>query len=1040
MEGAAGPRFSPLLTFNVIAPLFLVFFGKNMKILGKLSPFHAASLSVCAALVLARVAPAQQSTADTPETFRGEEAVQHLKEQGHYETLVEAVAAAERAESGSEPDALGQSTKLIDTGGIAQDSFGSKVALSGDTAMVAAQLASGAISKQGAVFVFVRSGTTWVPTQKLVASDGASFDYFGTSVAISGDTAVISSQYADVGANENQGAAYIFVKSGGLWTQQAKVVASDGSPFDWFGIDADISGDTVVVGAEQDSVNGSTNQGSAYVFVRNGNSWAQQQRLNHPGGVVGDRFGNSVAISGETIVAGAKLLTLGGVSNRGAAFVFVRSGTVWSFQQQLISSDGAASDQFGFEVALSGDTAVINTAFTGAVYFFVRGGTSWTQQQRLVVTDGGSRFSGGIAIRGETALLGAAGSQGTGAAYLFVRSGGVWRQTQRLAAAEAGTGDGFGNGVALSDEGVLVGAPTDDIGANADQGSAYVFKILGPNWQQEAAKSASDSTSNSGFGNSVGISGNIAVVGSNLNTVGTASSQGAAYIFVRNGATWTQQQKLLASDGIAGDRFGESVAISSATVVIGATGADPGGLSGRGAAYVFVYNGTLWTQQQKLVAADGLASDNFGYSAAINGETLVIGARLDNVGANTNAGSAYVFVRSGTSWTQQAQLTASNGLANDNFGVSVAIDRDTVVVGAALDDVGANGDQGSAYVFTRSGTTWTQQQQLFGSDSAAGDRFAISVGLSDQLVIVGAFLADAAAGVDQGAAYIFVRSGTVWTQQQKLIAAVPAANDQFGGSVAIDGETAVMGASADDVGANASQGSAYVFERTGTLWTQRALLNGTPGAPFDQFGGSVAISGDKILVGSTLYDNPVADSGAAFFFVNPPSFTLTSAVSRKTHGAAGTFDLPLPLTGAPAVECRSSGGTHTLVFSFTNDIVSGSASLSEGTGSVSGSSVSLNTMTVNLSGVSDVQRITVTLTGVTDSFGQVLPPTAVSVNMLVGDINGSKSVSASDIGSVKAQSGAPVTAVNFRADVAVSGSITATDVGLVKSRSGQSVP
>jgi hypothetical protein len=168
---------------------------------------------------------------------------------------------------------------------------------------------------------------------------------------------------------------------------------------------------------------------------------------------------------------------------------------------------------------------------------------------------------------------------------------------------------------------------------------------------------------------------------------------------------------------------------------------------------------------------------------------------------------------------------------------------------------------------------------------------------------------------------------------------------------------------------------------------------------------------------------------------------LGAAVSRKTHGSAGTFDIPLTLTGEPAVESRSSGGDHTFVFIFNNNVVSGNASVTTGTGSVSGTpTFSGNTMTVNLTGVTDVQRITVTLNNVTDNFGQVLPATAVSVNMLVGDVNSSKSVNASDIGAVKAQSGLPVTAANFRSDVAVNGSINASDIGLVKSRSGQSVP
>ena len=173
----------------------------------------------------------------------------------------------------------------------------------------------------------------------------------------------------------------------------------------------------------------------------------------------------------------------------------------------------------------------------------------------------------------------------------------------------------------------------------------------------------------------------------------------------------------------------------------------------------------------------------------------------------------------------------------------------------------------------------------------------------------------------------------------------------------------------------------------------------------------------------------------------PAALQLTAAVSRKTHGGAGDFDIPLPLSGNPGVECRSSGMAHTLLFSFTNPIVSGSASISAGTGSVSGSpTFSGNTMTVNLTGVTDVQQITVSLSNVTDSFAQQLPATPVSMIVLAGDTNGSRSVSAADVSQTKAQAGAPVTSANFRQDVTPTGSISAADISLVKSRSGATLP
>jgi hypothetical protein len=174
-----------------------------------------------------------------------------------------------------------------------------------------------------------------------------------------------------------------------------------------------------------------------------------------------------------------------------------------------------------------------------------------------------------------------------------------------------------------------------------------------------------------------------------------------------------------------------------------------------------------------------------------------------------------------------------------------------------------------------------------------------------------------------------------------------------------------------------------------------------------------------------------------------PALQLSAAVSGKTHGAAGNFDIDLPLTGEPGVECRSGGasGNHTLVFTFTNNVESGNASVTQGVGTVSGPpTFSGNTMTVNLTSVADVQRITVTLNNVRDSFGQFLPDTPVSADMLIGDTTGNRTVNASDIAQVKAQAGVPVDATNFREDVTVDGAIDASDIGLVESKSGDSLP
>jgi FG-GAP repeat protein len=278
-----------------------------------------------------------------------------------------------------------------------------------------------------------------------------------------------------------------------------------------------------------------------------------------------------------------------------------------------------------------------------------------------------------------------------------------------------------------------------------------------------------------------------------------------------------KHQKLTASDAAEGDFFGVSVAVSGDTIVVGAWDND-GGSENSGSAYVFVRSGVSWTEQQKLTASDAAAGDDFGGSVAIDGDTAVVGARL-NDDAGDSSGSAYVFVRSGTTWTEQQKLTASDAAERDSFGESVAVSGDTAVVGARWND-DAGDSSGSAYVFVRSGTTWTEQQKLTASDAAEGDFFGISVAISGDTAVVGV-RNDDVVGINSGSAYVFVRSGTIWTEQQKLTASDAAAVDRFGLDVAISGDTVVVGAPAnDDAGFNS--GSVYIY-KAGTFVYQGTM-------------------------------------------------------------------------------------------------------------------------------------------------------------------------------------------------------------------------
>jgi len=409
-----------------------------------------------------------------------------------------------------------------------------------------------------------------------------------------------------------------------------------------------------------------------------------------------------------------------------------------------------------------------------------------------------------------------------------------------------------------------------------DHSAVYPLTI-DPTIINESAKLlAADGAVNDSFGISVSLAGDTVVVGAHSDDDKGVNS-GSAYVFVKPAGGWTgtltQRAKLLAADGAPNDGFGYSVALAGDTVVVGVLGDDDKG-SASGSAYVFVkpaggWTGTL-TQSAKLLAADGAAGDQFGYSVAIAGDTVVVGANLDD-DKGVNSGSAYVFVKPAGGWTgtltQSAKLLAADGAVNHGFGLSVAIAGDTVVVGDWLDDdKGVN--SGSAYVFVKPAGGWTgtltQSAKLLAADGAPYDTFGRSVAIARDTVVVGA-----PAGSDQkggsGSAYVFVKPAGGWTgtltQSAKLLAADGASFDFFGSSVAIVGHTAVVGAHGDD-----DKGSAYVFVKpaggwTGTL-TQSAKLLAADGAPNDGFGFSVAIAGDTVVVGAGSDD----DKGSAYVF------------------------------------------------------------------------------------------------------------------------------------------------------------------------------
>jgi hypothetical protein len=396
----------------------------------------------------------------------------------------------------------------------------------------------------------------------------------------------------------------------------------------------------------------------------------------------------------------------------------------------------------------------------------------------------------------------------------------------------------------------------------------------GTAWLEKQKLLASDGAAGDWFGRSVSISGDFAIVGAYR-----GSDSGSAYIFKREGAAWLLKQKLLASDGAAGDLFGYSVSISGDYAIIGASADDDRG-SDSGSAYIF--KRTLkyippggfvwvWEEQAKLLASDGAANDLFGYSVSISGDYVIVGAPYDN-DKGFDSGSAYIFKRDGTIWTQQQNLTASDGAALDYFGCSVSISGDYTIVGAHQDDDKGT-DSGSAYIFKRDGESWVQQPKLLAVDGAAEDYFGRSVSISGDYAIVGAYGNDDR-GSESGSAYIVKRVGIAWLLQPRLLTADGDDGNYFGHSVSISGDYAIVGAYGDD-DRGSDSGSAYIFKRDGLEWLQQPKLLAADGTADDFFGYSVSISSDYAIVGAFADDDKGDASGSAYVFMKCPAADLS---------------------------------------------------------------------------------------------------------------------------------------------------------------------
>jgi len=826
--------------------------------------------------------------------------------------------------------------KIFPSDGAAYDNFCYAVSISGEFAIVGAIYDDDRGSDSGSAYIYQQKNNVWEKVQKIVPTDGAASDNFGSAVSISGDYAIIGSRYDDDKAS-NSGSAYIYKKNpDDVWEFVSKLIPNDGAASDYFGHAVAIFGDVAIIGAYADEGKGS-NAGSAYIYQRNGDTWSYITEIFASDGAASDYFGYAVSLTNDYAIIGAHNDDDKGDAS-GSVYIFQRNGTYWTQITKLVPSDGLASDYFGYAVSISGDYAIIGangddekSSDSGSAYIYQRSGNYWNLVEKLVPEDGASSdyFGYAVSISGDYAVVGACYDDdkggNSGSAYIYQNVNNNWQQIKKLVAPDGAGSDYFGYAVALSEKYAIVGAYAEDA-RTTDSGSAYIYQninitgqikdpdnkpISGVSFQDYPDIEPSEdqgyytisefvpsdnimpqktdhafypkyldltspnvsgkNTSIQWEGHSVSVSDNSAIVGLPEYSLHDYN-KGAANIYTKSNDLWTKTVTLEASDAQINDRFGDAVAIFGNYAIVGAPFADDYTISNTGAAYLFAYQNSSWRQIQKLMPETTSENQQFGFSLAIGEKYAFVSAK-----GTDNHNAVHVFVREDTNW-KFVQMISQPTNAGTGFACDLGLSNDWLAIGAWDTD-----QAGAVYVYQLQVNEWHLAQRLISDTSELNDQFGASVAISNEYLIVGAMNADAR-GESSGAAYIFQQDDDmIWHQIQKMVPQDGAPGDLFGADVAICDDYAVIGAYQDDDNGTAS-GSVYLINRSSDRWLFTQKLFAPHGEKNDHFGFSISISQTDAVVGAPLHDGDGIDSGKTYMF--PITHYTISGIIRDIHGKA----------------------------------------------------------------------------------------------------------------------------------------------------------
>lgn len=736
------------------------------------------------------------------------------------------------------PDGFTPGPRIAPPDQAEDDLFGEALALSGDLMAVGAPGADrDGLVNRGAAYVYRRSGADWTLVATLEPPQPAAEARFGTALAVlDGATVAVAAPDADAGGQAGAGVVHVYREAGGAWSVVATLAAPLASAGERFGAALAVDGGTLLVGVPRADAAGLVVDAGAVDVFANAPGFAALGRVVDPQPVADARFGSALAIDAGRAFVGAPG-TLAPSGPPGSVRVFARAGGVLSAGARLQAGDGAAADGFGFALDVDGDTLLVGAP---------------------------------------------ARDVGVGAGYVFVRSGGAFVQRARLDGPPEPEGAGLaGIAVVVSGGLALLGADLANVTPNRAQGAVYAWRGGDAAWTPAARLDRGDGAAGELFGFALAVDGPWLAVGSFLDDTPAGGDDAGSVAMFRRGETgWQRVARVVASDGAPEDQFGRGVALSGDHLLVGAprdiTGPD---LAERGSAYLFRRTaGDAWTEVAKLVAPDGLDGDGFGFSVAISGSRLLVSAPGHD-GTVPDRGAAYswrVLANGGVDY--EGKLTPVSASIGALAGIGLALDGDRAALGAPQAAVGGRSQQGQVSLFAWNGSAWVETAPAIAADGAAGDRLGASVAFAPG----GLRLAAGAPGVDldmtevnRGAAYVF-RLGAGVTTEARLQAVAPETNAGLGSAIALTDDRLLVGASGENTGGIENLGRVHLWTLAGTAWSPAGTLAPVDGSPQTFFGRTIALDATTAVVGGPFRSSLNPSEGSAWVYADADRLLLDS--------------------------------------------------------------------------------------------------------------------------------------------------------------------